>query len=385
MTEQFNFTKQAIDDLKPSEKRYSVKDTQVKGLRVMVYPTGVKTFILCRKIKRSSERIKIGRCDDITIMMARKQAEKLNAFIALGGNPSQERSEERKEINFKELYEHYYNQYAVPHTKRPDQNRKMIDYHIIPAIGRLKLREVTPERIRKLHAHMGKHSGHGGANRVVNLVSAVFNFGIKNGYHKMANPCYGLTKFRETSRDRFLSRTELKSFFESLSFEDQLYQDYFSILLFTGARKSNVLAMRWKDLDFDLKRWRIPESETKNGEVNTVGLSDKSIEILTRRKQSQDELNIQSPYVFPSTGASGYLNDPKKAFDRIKKRIGVKDIRMHDLRRTLASYMAISGVSLPIIGRALNHKSQVSTAIYARLDMEPVLSAVNIATSAMLG
>ena len=73
------------------------------------------------------------------------------------------------------------------------------------------------------------------------------------------------------------------------------------------------------------------------------------------------------------------MKDPGGAFERVKKRIGVYDIRMHDLRRTLGSYMAISGISLPIIGKALNHKSQVLTAIYARLSHDPVIDAVNIA------
>lgn len=88
-------------------------------------------------------------------------------------------------------------------------------------------------------------------------------------------------------------------------------------------------------------------------------------------------------FVFPGESMDGYLKDPKRAFERIKKRMEVSDFRMHDLRRTLGSYMAISGASLPMIGKALNHKSQVSTAIYARLAHDAVADAIETATNAM--
>ncbi|TFF33653.1 hypothetical protein E2R66_25015 [Mucilaginibacter psychrotolerans] len=85
-------------------------------------------------------------------------------------------------------------------------------------------------------------------------------------------------------------------------------------------------------------------------------------------------------HVFPSEKTDGHLKDPKKAVKRIKTHMGVLDLRIHDLRRTLGSYTAINGTSLLIIGKALNHKSQVSTTIYARLSQDPVLSAINIAS-----
>ena len=384
MLEVVNFTKQKIENLPPKKALYFVKDSKINGLRLCVFPSGVKTFILYRKVKGKPYRIKLGRSPDITIEMARDDATELNAIIARGGNPFENRKSEKNEVTFQKLYNNYYSQHAALHNKRPIENKKMIDFHIMPKIGQMIVSEITSEKIRKLHASIGANNGRCVANRVMTLVNAIFNFGIRYGYYKLANPCYGLTKFREISRDRFLSSEELKIFFDALSQEDSLFRDYFSILLFTGARKSNVLSMRWDDIDFDIKRWRIPETQTKNSEVNTVYLSEKSLKILYCRKEAQNESGISSPYVFNSTGKQGYLNDPKRSFKRIKKRMAIDDIRMHDLRRTLASYMAISGASLPIIGKALNHKSQASTTIYARLDISPVADAVEIATERML-
>ena len=129
----------------------------------------------------------------------------------------------------------------------------------------------------------------------------------------------------------------MKSFLNALEYEEQLFADLFKILLFTGARKGNVLSMKWADIDLGLKRWRIPESQTKNKEVNIVALSYEVVEILTARSRFNKSLEAPSQFVFPAEGKSGHLTDPKKSFNRIKKRMGVNDIRIHDLRRTLGS------------------------------------------------
>ncbi len=143
--------------------------------------------------------------------------------------------------------------------------------------------------------------------------------------------------------------------------------------------------MKWTGIEFLFKRWRISDDETKNKEVNLVMLPDQAMVILERRFRENQKLAPPSEYVFPGTGERGHLHDPKKAFKRIKKRMEVSDFTMHDLRRTLGSYMAISGASLPIIGAALNHKSYDSTEIYARLSKEPVLEAVNKAVKVIRG
>lgn len=89
-------------------------------------------------------------------------------------------------------------------------------------------------------------------------------------------------------------------------------------------------------------------------------------------------------YVFPGNGKKGYLMEPRKGWERILKRAGIEDLRIHDLRRTLGSWQAKTGASLAIIGKSLNHKHQNTTAIYARLDLDPVRASVEKATNAIL-
>jgi len=150
------------------------------------------------------------------------------------------------------------------------------------------------------------------------------------------------------------------------------------ISLLTGARKSNTLAMRWEDINFTAETWRI--EETKNSDPQTIHLPKQAMEILTERKWKSE-----SPWVFEGRGAKGHLADPKKAWGRILKDAGIDNLRIHDLRRTLGSYQAATGANGYIIGKSLGHRSQQSTAIYARLNLDPVRDSVNKATDVMLG
>ena len=159
--------------------------------------------------------------------------------------------------------------------------------------------------------------------------------------------------------------------------EPELFRDFFLMLLLTGARRANVQAMRWEDISVERTVWRIPE--TKSGEPVTVPLVTEAMEILTRRKGA-----IDSPFVFPSHGKSGHLIEPNPAWQRLISRAGIADLRMHDLRRTFGSWQAAAGVSLNIIGKSMGHKNQSTTAVYARLSLEPVRAAVTAATSAMM-
>lgn len=154
-------------------------------------------------------------------------------------------------------------------------------------------------------------------------------------------------------------------------------RDVYKDIRETAARKSNVLSMHWSNINLVDQTWYIPD--TKNGEPHLVPLTQKAMMILQRRREQSD-----SEWVFPSsTSSSGHLQEPKKAWKRICKKANLTDLRIHDLRRTAGSWMAISGASQYVIGKALNHKSPESTAIYARLSLDPVREFMEKASNAM--
>jgi integrase len=195
-----------------------------------------------------------------------------------------------------------------------------------------------------------KENGLYQSNRLLERIRAIYNKSIEWGWDGK-NPTNGIKKYKEKSRDRFIQPDELPRFFQALQEErNATARDYIWISLLTGARKGNVLSMRWKDVNLFSREWRIPE--TKNGEHVVIALSEKAIAILSERQKIATGI-----YVFPSDRVDDlHFKDPKKAWAKILKIAGIEDLRLHDLRRTLGSYQAITGASMAIIGKSLGHK-----------------------------
>ena len=208
---------------------------------------------------------------------------------------------------------------------------------------------------------------------------AAMNWNIRTGYISGENPWACLHHMRIKSRERFLQPAELSRFFAALSVEsDDLIKDFIFLSLYTGARRTNVLGMRWEDINFDLALWRIPI--TKNGDSQTVPLTNSAMEVLKRRFDAR----TQDEWVFPGKGTGNHFVEPKRAWHRLLERAKIENLRIHDLRRTLGGYMAIGNTSLQIIGKALGHKSLAATEIYARLSAGPVRAAMEQAQNTIL-
>ncbi len=125
--------------------------------------------------------------------------------------------------------------------------------------------------------------------------------------------------------------------------------------------------------------------ETKNGEPLKLPLGEEVINILNELKKYQVKHKIESKYVFYSqSSASKHLEEPKLAWKRILTRANIEDLRIHDIRRTLGSYQAMTGSSLQVIGKSLGHKNLQSTDIYSRMNLGPVRESVKKATSRIM-
>jgi len=376
-TIKLNFTQKALDGLSPQPQRYYVHDTKIRGLCLSVFSSGTKTFMLYRKVNDKPVRITLGRFDDLTIEQARKQAEAFNNEIAQGNNPREAINSKRKELTFDDFFQVYLEKHALPHKKAAWFDQEQYARHIKTPLGAKKLSDITRITVQDFHTNLGITSGKTSANRVIDIVASVLSKAIEWGYLAGTNPAK-IKKFKLQSRDRFLTSEELPRFFQALQQEEnETLRDYILLSLLTGARKANVLAMRWDQIDLTRGEWRIPE--TKNGESQRVVLSSEAAQILTAREQHYG----QSPWVFPSTGASGHLQDPKKGWQRLLQRAELQDVRIHVLRRTLGSWQAATGANGFVIGKSLGHKSMRATEIYARVDLDPVRHSVQTATRAM--
>lgn len=440
LNKRFNFTKADIDNLPfPAKgKREYYRDEKEAGLVLDVRASGSKSFYLYKKINGKPERIFLGQYPDMKIPEARKACAITKGEIAHGKNPQEEKRKIKQEITLGEVFQEYMEKYSKPHKKSWEYDEREIPAYFGHWFKR-KLSSITAHEIRELHNAIynksfqkngAQRGGTYQANRALERIRALYNKAIEWGWEGV-NPSIGIKKFKEKSRDRFIQPNELPLLFAALEIEEnKTARDYIKMSLMTGARKSNVLAMRWDQVNWDQRLWRIPE--TKNGEPISIPLIPQALDLLEKR-----QFSAQSPWVFQSDQGKGHLADPKKTWDRVRQRAtlelwrlkpeyadlidnveqelneadnygftikklfksvlktaeareielpnGLMDVRLHDLRRTFGSYQAITGASLPIIGKTLGHKSAQSTEIYARLHDDPVRDSMEKAAAKMFG
>ena len=276
-----------------------------------------------------------------------------------------------------ELFDWFLEHYAKPRKKTWAADEEQFRRYFQKWRGR-RLSSITWGDVQAWHTKAGTRAPYA-ANRALALLSSLYKKAHKLGY--VGNdPTKGISRFPERSRDRFLQPDELPKFFEALDTEpDPTFRDFFLLALLTGARRGNLQSMRCEDVNLERRTWRIPD--TKSGDALTLPLSEAAVDVLKSRMAD----NGSSPWVFPGRGQAGHLVEPKSAWDRLIKRAGIKDLRLHDLRRTLGSWQAAAGSSLLVIGKSLGHKQQSTTAIYARLNLDPVRQSIDAATTAMLG
>ncbi|MFH1108722.1 MAG: site-specific integrase [Planctomycetota bacterium] len=378
------FTKAAIERLAvPATGRAYTYDAATPGLTVCVTATGHRAFYLYKRVGGRPERIHIGAFPDLTVEQARKKADELKGDIARGVNPADRKRTARGMMTLGELFDAYLER-AKLHKRTWAEDQRQFDCHLSGWMGR-KLATITRADVSRLHAKIGKDAPYA-ANRALALLSCVFNTAANDFGYEGVNPCRGVKKFHEEKRDRFLLPDELKRFFGALSDEPDDLRDFFWIALLTGGRRGNCQSMCWGELDLPRGDWRIPGDKSKNREGMPVHLSPPAVEILNRRltDNAAKPKEQRSEWVFPSFGATGHLISPKGAWERVRTAAGLPGLRMHDLRRTLASWEAITGTSLHVIGKSLGHRDPKTTAGYARLTQAPVSEAVDRAAVAML-
>ncbi len=359
----------------------------VPGLQLRVTSAGIKTFSVFKRVKGGRpERISLGRYPAMTPENAKREALKLIANLVNGVSGATAIRAGKQETTlgdlFKDFLENRRNRRGAYLSEASKRDYKSSFNLHLDKLKNRQLSGIKETDIGTIHTKLGKiHPTR--ANRVVALMSSLYSYAQDRKLYVGDNPAKGIKKFPENSRDRFLQSDELPQFFRSLAMEQNVtIRDYILLSLLTGARRSNVQSMLWKDVNLERGEWRIPT--TKNGTPQTVTLSPEAVQILARRKPLEPSVDEnQASYVFPGGGKAGHLTEPRKGWQRILERAGIDNLRMHDLRRTLGSWQAKSGASMVIIGKSLNHKTPSTTAIYARLDLDPVRESVNRATAAM--
>ncbi len=377
----FKFGKRRLENLPlPAKgKRITYHDTGQQSLSLRITHTGSMTFIVRCRIDGVPEYKSLGKFPALTIENARKATQDFLAKVARGENPVQDRRDNKAEFTLNEGFSLYMEQHIKQHCAKRTYEEYQRTYKLhISKLGNRRLGAITYKELDRLHASIGQNRGKYIANRVVELLKSLYTWLSKKRHYTGENPAWGIQKFKEKPRERFLKADELPRFFDSVALEEnKSIRDYILLSLLTGARKQNMLAMRWDEIDFDNESWTIPL--TKNQDSATIPLVPAAIEILKDRQTSED-----SGWVFASYGKTGHMSDPKKGWKRIIDRAGLTDLRIHDLRRSMGSWQAINQTSLTVIAKSLGQKSTQAAAIYSRLSLDPVRESMEQAARSML-
>jgi integrase len=347
------------------------------GFGVRVYPSGKKAFVYSYRHEGRKQMKTIGRYGDITLAQAEDLVRKDIAVLLDNKNPLAERKKARLGDTVRQLCDLYIERHASQ-KKSGDEDERRIKAHILPVWGAHKIKSITRQDVIELHHKVGKNVYRGKptiyeANRVLSLVSKLFAFAgqmeiVDAGY---PNPAIGVVKFKEESRDRFVTPDELPKLIEAINCELNQYARYaLWLYLLVGLRKEELLNAKWSDVDFRRKELRL--SDTKNGKTHYLPLSDAAMEVLNQIPRVDG-----NHYIIVGKNPGCHLVNIDKPWQRVRKAAGVEDVHIHDLRRTVGSWLAQAGNSLHLIGRVLNHSNSSTTAIYARFGQDSVREALD--------
>ncbi|MWB79376.1 tyrosine-type recombinase/integrase [Pseudooceanicola sp. 216_PA32_1] len=353
----------SIAALQPHVRDYFVRDTEVRGLQVKVTPAGKKSFIVRYRNSEGKERKhKLSDVDRMNLSTARRMAQELLSRAVLGDDPTAERTARRKQVTLKDYGERFLTEHVEVHLAPSSQAeyRRILERYVFPALGAERITSIARDEIEALKrsmAHTPKQ-----ANRMLAITRKMYNHAIQNNHASVAvNPVQFVKGFKEEPRERFLTKSEQERVIEAISElretnpENTSSYDAIVFLFLTGRRRSEVLQLKWSDVDFE--RGVIFYRKTKTDPQKSLMSADMRTFLLDIRETASSE------YVFPGRVKDKPLTDPKRSWKAIQKLAGLEGVRLHDIRHTIVSEVTANS-SLQNAALVAGHKSLQSTMRY---------------------
>lgn len=383
-------TKRNIDTLQVEEKRTQYFDDDLKGFGIRVNPSGKKVFILFyRTLNGTSRTPVLGTYGSITVQQARDIARNMLHEVRNGGDPSADRKASKKKVTVSDICDTYKKEHVEkkkPHTQ--DQYNRLIDREIVPHLGTRRIDEITAADVSRLLSKVGsKHPVK--ANRLRAVLSNLFSLAERWGARPQGtNPVAHIDRYREKKRHRDLTAAELKRLADALETVKDETDNLAAItiirlLLFTGARKSELLNLKWSEVDLERGMLRLGDSKTGQKPIYLNSAAQELLKGVTALEGC--------PYVFPAhyrprqrkVGAMPEW-ELRAVWERVRELAGLgatdehEAFRTHDLRHNFASLGAGAGLSLPQLGALLGHAQSRTTERYADLVNGPNVQAAEL-------
>jgi integrase len=333
------------------------------GLRV--YPSDRRVYVCSYRLCRRKRLASLGRADVLTLDQARKKAIAYLGKVAANEDPQEELDQLRSQKTVAELCAAFIEKHAKRKRIAWKDDESCLKRRILPKLGGRATTTVVTADIEPIHSHVGARHPYA-ANRLLELTRKMFNWGKVAGDvpKDHVNPALGIAKFPERKRKRFITTVEMPEFIRGLEAEDNEYARHgLWLLLLLGLRSKELLNAKWTDIDWNVGTLFV--GLTKNGEPLLAPLSEAAI---ARLKIIPRIAN--NPYVICGQKPKRPLTNLGEPLRRVLARAGLQDVRVHDLRRTVGSWLAQSGVSLHLIGDVLNHRDLRTTLGYAYFETQ---------------
>jgi integrase len=366
-----------------SRSQIDIYDPGCVGLVLRVGRKRKTWFIRYRAKGRAGAKVqvvKLAVCSGTPDMKAiRREARQKIAEIEHGADLAGAKREAKAEMTFGELAAEYMNHVTKYNRPRSIQaDRQILSQYVPEAWRGRRLSTFGRGEVDALHSALYRARGVYPANHCLRLLRSMFNRARDWEKLKGDNPAAKVRLLEETKRTRFLSRDEVGRLLAVLAgVSDWRWRAYFSLVLMLGKRRTEMIEARWADIDLTEELWKI--GITKNGEPDFVVLPTQIVNILGALPSKGT-----SEWVFPGDRVGQPLKAPYKAWQKIREKAGLPDVRIHDLRHTFASWMVGQGSSPAMVGQALNHLDSATSHRYVHSMHDAVRAAKSQTVAAML-
>jgi integrase len=344
-------TVKGVESAAPDSDRREIPDGYMRGLYLVVQPSGAKSWAVRYRYEGRPRKYTIGIYPVFDLKAAREAAGKALRDAAEGRDPASAKKQTADSVDaaVEQFIERHVRRNYRP--KPLKEARRLLRLHVVGPWGGRKIAEIKRAEIRNVLERIVADGAPIAANRVHSIVRKFFNWCLEQEIIE-ASPCAGLKPpaGKEGSRDRVLSDDELRRVWQAAEKLGAPYGAMVQLLVLTGQRRGEVVGMQWAELDLENRLWTLPRERVKNDRRHEVPLSAQAIAVIDGLPRISDR------FVF-SLNAETPLNGFGKNKDRIDELSGVSDWVVHDLRRTVASGMARLGISLSVIEKVLNHVS----------------------------